>query len=300
MAVSLTFETLPKNESLAEDFNVFKCNEYSLPSFAIKFLKEEAPSYEAREDDIYIASYPKTGTTWTQEIIYLIHSDLDFEGAKTKGLDERFPYVEHARTDICYVKEMKSPRLLKTHLPYSLLPTDIHKKQCKIIYITRNPRDVVVSYYHFACMLKETHYTGTFEQFFERFISSRATYSPFLMHNIEFWNKRNEKNILFLFYEDLKKDLHTNVMKIASFLEKQLTTENINAIIEHCSFQNMAKSNTVALSSNDVVGGSVGKFFRKGQVGDWKNYLTPEQIERLDEEVVKVCGKSGLEYTYEL
>ncbi|GFR32957.1 sulfotransferase 4A1 [Trichonephila clavata] len=83
---------------------------------------------------------------------------------------------------------MSSPRFLKTHLPYSLLPQDILQKQCKLIYITRNPRDVAVSYYHFACMLKETQYKGTFEQFFQRFLLDRPTYGPFLLHNLEFWN----------------------------------------------------------------------------------------------------------------
>lgn len=64
--------------------------------------------------------------------MYLIHSGLNFEAAKSKSLEERFPYVEHARTDFNYVKNMPSPRLIKSHLPYSLLPPDIHKKQCKV------------------------------------------------------------------------------------------------------------------------------------------------------------------------
>lgn len=78
------------------------------------------------------------GTTWTQEIMYLVQSNLDFSTAKSKDLNERFPYVEHARTDFDFVKKMPSPRLLKSHLPYSLLPPDIHKKQCKVtvIYFT--------------------------------------------------------------------------------------------------------------------------------------------------------------------
>lgn len=61
MAEKLQFDTLPKDVSLSESFDVFLCNGYSLPSFAISFLKEEANTYEAREDDIYVVSYPKTG-----------------------------------------------------------------------------------------------------------------------------------------------------------------------------------------------------------------------------------------------
>lgn len=64
--------------------------------------------------------------------MYLVHSNLDFATAKSKDLSERFPYVEHASTDFNFVKNMSSPRLIKSHLPYSLLPPDIHEKRCKV------------------------------------------------------------------------------------------------------------------------------------------------------------------------
>ncbi|XP_035218190.1 sulfotransferase 1E1-like [Stegodyphus dumicola] len=300
MAYDLRFETLPKDPKLEESFDVFICNGFSLPSFAIKFLQEEAKSYEAREDDIYVVSYPKTGTTWLQEIVFIIHSNLDFNAAKTTDLHQRFPYIEHAKTNYNYVKNMESPRLLKTHLPFSLLPPDVHSKKCKMIYITRNPRDVAVSYYHFACMLKETRYKGTFKQFFERFLANRSTYSPFLQHNLEFWKHRNDENVLFLFYEDLQKDLPKNLKKISDFLGKPLTAEEIKAVVDHCSFKNMAKSESVGLSDEDVVDGQGSKFFRKGKVGDWKNYFNEEMISKLDQQVEHVLSGSGLEYTYEI
>lgn len=63
MSYNLEFKTLPKNPDWAENFDVYMCNGFSLPSFAIKFLKNEAVSYEARTDDVYIVSYPKTGKT---------------------------------------------------------------------------------------------------------------------------------------------------------------------------------------------------------------------------------------------
>lgn len=77
------------------------------------------------------------GTTWLQELVYLVHSNVDLETANKVDLSTRFPYIEHARTNFSYVKSMPSPRLLKTHLPYSLLPQDIHKKQCKVSFIKR-------------------------------------------------------------------------------------------------------------------------------------------------------------------
>ncbi|GFQ67945.1 sulfotransferase 1E1 [Trichonephila clavata] len=300
MSKELRFETLPKKPELAESFDVFLCNGFNLPSFAVKFLTEEYDSFQARGDDIYVVSYPKTGTTWLQEIVYLIHSNADVNSAKKVDLDKRFPYIEHSKTNFNEVKNMSSPRFLKTHLPYSLLPQDILQKQCKLIYITRNPRDVAVSYYHFACMLKETQYKGTFEQFFQRFLLDRPTYGPFLLHNLEFWNHRHDGNVLFLFYEDLKKDLSANLKKVAEFLNRNLTSEELNAIEEYCNFKNMAKNRSTALPQDSTIDGKPTNFFRKGEVGDWKNYFTQDMILKLDEKIAEVLKDSGLEYTYEI
>ncbi|KAF8781773.1 sulfotransferase 1E1-like [Argiope bruennichi] len=299
MTAKFQFSTLPKDEKLAESFDVYLCNEFSLPSFAIKFIKEEYSTYEARSDDIYVVSYPKTGTTWLQEIVYLIHSNVDINSARNLSLDKRFPYIEHSKTNFNEVKNMNSPRLLKTHLPYSCLPEDILQKQCKMIYITRNPRDVAVSYYHFACMLKETQYKGNFEQFFQRFLLDRTTYSPFLLHNLEFWNHRNDKNVLFLFYEDLKRDITSNLKKIAEFLDRNLSDEELNSIKKHTEFKSMAKQESVVLPEDATVG-SKGSFFRKGQTGDWKNYFTPDMIQKLDIKINEMLKDTGLQYTYEL
>lgn len=61
MSSKFQFSNLRKDEKLAESFDVYLCNKFSLPSFAIKFLQEEYETYEARNDDIYVVSYPKTG-----------------------------------------------------------------------------------------------------------------------------------------------------------------------------------------------------------------------------------------------
>lgn len=155
-----------------------------------------------------------------------------------------------------------------------------------------------MSYYNFARWLPETRYQGTFDQFFERFMSNRTTYSPFLDHNLEFWNHRMDKNVMFLFYEDLKKDLLGNVKKIADFMDKNLTVEETASVVESCSFSSMAKTKGT-LQDDDGLGGNSSKFFRKGIIGDWKNYFNKEQSLRMDQWVKETLDGSGLSYTYE-
>ena len=130
---------------------------------------KQIQDFEVREDDIYVASFPKCGTTWTQEMVWNICNNLDFEKAKSGTLEERMPFIEvsglwssplSAESKAMTMPEMtdslnlagnmplSEPRLLKTHLPYDMLPKQVRDKKPKIIYVTRNPRDAVVSLYN--------------------------------------------------------------------------------------------------------------------------------------------------------
>ena len=126
---------------------------------------------EVFEEDIWISSFPKCGTTWTQEMVWNIVNDLDFEKAKSEKLDERIPFFEMtaitedrhfdnftaeersvnatlvASVDLCKGLTTR-PRIFKTHLDFKMLPRQVKEKKPKVIYVTRNPRDAVVSYYN--------------------------------------------------------------------------------------------------------------------------------------------------------
>ena len=72
------------------------------------------------------------GTTWLQEIVYLIHSDFDMNGAQKRLIDDRFPYFEFMYPGAKAVASLPSPRLIKSHLPLNLLPSDIQEKKPKV------------------------------------------------------------------------------------------------------------------------------------------------------------------------
>jgi hypothetical protein len=82
----------------------------------------------------------------------------------------------------------------------------------QFIYVTRNPRDAVTSYYNHFQVLKA--YTGTFEDFVDAFLKDECgIYTPFMHNVLGFWNKRHESNILFLTYEEMKRDLPAVIRK---------------------------------------------------------------------------------------
>ncbi|GAB6024010.1 hypothetical protein CHUAL_008736 [Chamberlinius hualienensis] len=288
----------------------------SVPQFAIYWEIPEGeilhdvmiqPFYDgralkARDTDVLVASYPKTGTTWTQEITYLIVHDGDFEKATSAPTEVRSPCIEIPAGGIRAIEEAEDPRLIKTHLPYELLPSSfIENKTKKIIYIARNPKDTIVSWYHFMTMVGYSGYNGTFEEFVDLFCSERLWYSSFARNVLSYWNRRHQENILFLFYEELQNNLKSSVIKIMKYLEKDLTDDQINRIVEHASFENM-KKNPMANYSH---GGAAIKmpdsktdFLRKGKTGDWRNYFNDETNKKVDDYVEKHFKGSGIVFDY--
>lgn len=61
----------------------------------VKYQKhaKEIDNLEVNDSDIWVTSFPKCGTTWLQELVYLIGTDCNFEKAKTY-ISERFPFLE--------------------------------------------------------------------------------------------------------------------------------------------------------------------------------------------------------------
>ena len=135
-------------------------------------IEKDIGSFDVRDDDIWISSFPKCGTTWTQEMVWNIVNNLDFEAARATTLDERIPFLEleglfdekvlsgmsdeekndkpQVFNSVEFVKNMpeSKQRIIKTHLAYDMLPRQVTDKKSKIIYVTRNPRDAVVSYFN--------------------------------------------------------------------------------------------------------------------------------------------------------
>ncbi|XP_022256006.1 estrogen sulfotransferase-like isoform X2 [Limulus polyphemus] len=299
-------DVLPHDSNYSENMVFTSYKGYIIPqNLFLKGIMRDLMGFKVREDDIFVVSFPKTGTTWVQELVYVIATDLDFNAAQAKNLEQRFPFIEFFYPGLKIIEKTSSPRFLKSHLPYTLLPPEAQQIKPKIVYIMRNPKDVLVSYYHFLRMVKEISYKGSFEEFFKSFLDGKIPYGPIWKHYLEWWEHRNDENVLFLFYEDLHKDIVASVKKIADFLGKSLTEEEIERIAYHCSFQQMAKNPSVNYShwdDLDVRNKNEAEFMRKGIVGDWKNYFTKEMNQVMDEWIEEKfqSEETGLFFCYDL
>ncbi|XP_063791373.1 sulfotransferase 1 family member D1-like [Pseudophryne corroboree] len=265
---------------------------------------ENVQVFQAREDDLLIDTYPKSGTTWLSEIVDLILCDGDTEKTQRRAIYKRVPFLEFTVPGLPSGTELlnalESRRLIKSHLPVDLLPKSFWEKNCKIIYVARNPKDVLVSYYHFHRMAALHPEPGTFEEFLHDFIKGTVCYGSWSDHVKSWWKIRHQRNVLYLFYEDLLEDPKREIRKVMRFIEKDLSEDVLEKIHQQTTFASM-KENKMANFSDiptAIMDHTISPFMRKGTCGDWKNQLTVSQNETLDEYYKKAMSDTDLTFHF--
>nr|XP_006816553.1 PREDICTED: cytosolic sulfotransferase 3-like [Saccoglossus kowalevskii] len=153
--------------------------------------------FECRDDDVFIVSYPRSGTTWTTEMVSLVMNGGDTEYNMSDIQHTRVPQIEvNYKPNIMRIKDFRSfndafewsksipsPRLMRTHLQYNLFAKEPIKRKCKFIYVARNPKDMLVSYYYFYKMCR-VHgcYDGSWAAFFRKFINKQRIIGDWRNH----------------------------------------------------------------------------------------------------------------------
>ena len=249
-----------------------------------------------KDGDVFVVTYPRSGTTWTEQMVHVLVNSGE-QG--TQRLTDAVPWLEtlpHRPNGMSdFLQTMSAPRLFTSHLPYSLMP-QYGNTTAKIIYVARNPKDVAIStYFHNQSKLG---YEGSWEEHFELFMNSDVGFGPYFEHVLPWWRaSQNDGHILFLKYEDMKLDHAGHVAKIASFLEREADSQLIDKVVALSGFQFM-KSNEVTSFDWIPQKEDKPKHFRKGDIGDWKNYFSAEQSQQMDALVRKKMKGSGLHFDF--
>ncbi|XP_004674153.1 PREDICTED: amine sulfotransferase-like [Condylura cristata] len=271
---------MDKTEDYIFKFKGYNFEQATLNTDVINNLDD----FDIRDDDVFIITYPKSGTIWTQHILTLMYFEKYRTRTESVSVNDRAPFFEYTNQKIDH-HSRPSPRLFCSHLPYYLVPKGLKSKNAKIIYIYRNPKDVLISYYHFSNWLILLEPSKNIECFMERFLNGKVVGSLWFDHIRGWYEHRHDFNILFVMYEEMKKDLKSSVQKISRFLEKELSEEDLNSVVNQATFENMKTNPLVnhdAIVNYDIGIRTDGSFLRKGTIGDWKNHLTVEQNERFD------------------
>lgn len=265
------------------------------------------------DHDIFVCSYPKSGTTWTQNLVvrllashvgvslpedwHLSHSAPFYEVNQywkepLKGCDptttlERVPAKTHIQGPAAGI-DKTIYRIFNTHLrPHQLPPN------AKCVYVMRDPMDVLVSFYHHLVNQSEEDggYNGTMHDFCVDFMNGTVLYGKWEDH-MEAWLKYyfngsggtevdGAKTILLLHYEDMKEDLNKEATRLAKFLgvEDERLEDVVNTAVSHCTFEAMKKEQwrytpqSVSWKVDPKTGKAYDKFVRQGRIGDGQDVL---------------------------
>ncbi|KAK6787056.1 hypothetical protein RDI58_015581 [Solanum bulbocastanum] len=301
-AMDKFIEQLPKAFSNWDKMELYRWEGFWSNAIILKAAMMFKATFKSDPSDVLLASSMKTGSTWLKAICVSIMQDNKDLLVKDNP-HFHVPTIEamnyFTKTPAHDVYTMPSPRLFHTHLPYRVLPDSIKNSDyCKIIYIARHPKDTLISMWHFLNRnQKRLENPFPLEEAVESFCNGVHIYGPFFEHVLEYWeeSKKNPQKILFLKYEDLKIDPKKEVAKIALFLEKPFGNEqDLEIVLKKCSLERL-KNLEVNKSGSVLVNVSNSSFFRKGIVGDWKNYMTPEMREQIDKITNLKLEGSGLE-----
>lgn len=264
---------------------------------------ERIQRFQARPDDLLIATYPKAGTTWMQQIVDLIQMNGDLERCRRAPIYDRIPFLEICATEVGpsgveTIEKMESPRTIKTHLPFQLVPQSFWEQDSKVIVVARNAKDNLVSYFHFHRMNQVMPEPGTWEQFLQNFTQGRVGWGSWYDHAKGWWEARTKHRILFLFYEDLKENPRREILRVSEFLGRELEEGVLDTVVHHSLFSVMEHNPMANYSTlpHTVFDQSISKFMRKGEVGDWKNHFTLAQNEAFDEDYMQKMSDSDIRF----
>uniref|UniRef100_A0A8C5A0W0 Sulfotransferase n=1 Tax=Gadus morhua TaxID=8049 RepID=A0A8C5A0W0_GADMO len=264
---------------------------------------EKIQNFQARPDDILIATYPKAGTTWVSYILDLLYFSQKKPDRQTSNpIYERVPFLEimipnhPSGTDLADSLD-SSPRLIKTHLPIQMIPKSFWEKKCRVVYVARNAKDNAVSFFHFDRMTYVQPEPGDWNSFLQRFMDGKMVFGSWYDHVTGWWErKQSHPKIHYMFFEDMVEDTGREINKLCSFLGLTSTTKEKDQINNLVQFDNMKKNEMANYSTVKAMDFKISPFMRKGKVGDWRNHFTVAQNEQFDEDYKKKMKNTTLQF----
>ncbi|XP_067649081.1 sulfotransferase 1B1-like [Haliotis asinina] len=262
---------------------------------------ENIKKMHMRVDDVIVVGYGKSGTHWMWEVAGMLLAGSTNYIRQIK--ESQFLEVK----TVAVLDALASPRLLNTHVGFRFLPSEIVTKRIKVIYLLRNPKDVAVSLYHHVTGLsagRKSEYNGTWDDFLDAYIQGKVAGGSWFDSVLD-WEKTvaglTELPLLTVHYEDMKADPLTNVQRLSEFLGVHRDSTFCQEVVEACSFKKLkhAKDNLEENYLRDAWKPGTEGFYRKGEVGDWKNWFTVAQNERFDAVYAEKMKNSKLTIQFE-
>ncbi|KAL8038505.1 hypothetical protein ABFX02_11G111600 [Erythranthe guttata] len=289
---------------------LYKFNGFWFTKTYLKTTQKVLQHFKPLPNDVILASFPKTGTTWLKALLHsIIHRHSPNHSSNTLLLNHPQELIPSLETNL-YVQNGNfiptiiedqynkgggtSSRILATHIPYQIIGDLLRgSSTCKIVYVTRNPKDTLISLWHFLHKSGNVFASDPWElpsavdQFCRGIVPFGSYYDHVLAYREE--SRKEPEKVFFVTYEELKENPNGCVERIAEFLgcpfEGGEEDHLVGEIVKNCSFENLS-GHEVNMSNEMPPSGfplPYSSFFRKGEVGDHVNYLGEEMVRMIDD-----------------
>ncbi|XP_047978672.1 cytosolic sulfotransferase 5-like [Salvia hispanica] len=303
----MDLSSLPREKWLGDDCLIQLGGFWFLPQ-TVKPIKRVINHYNPLSSDVILVTFPKTGTTWLKSLLYSILNRSSKHKLVAEHPHELVPFLElqvfaEADEPLVLAAPSNEPRLFATHIPYQLLTKTLESSDCKVVYLTRNPKDTLVSLWHFVNKwnMEKPDQSLSLDEASYKFCRGVSPFGPYYDHVLGYreLSLKKPENVMFVTYEEILEDPHGYVKKLGDFLGCPFEEEGeVDEIVKNCSIE--------VLSSHDVnkseksptwfPSSPYNSFFRKGKIGDYKNYLSDESIQRIDTLTKKRFHSAGFMY----
>jgi hypothetical protein len=229
-----------------------------------------------RSDDIFVVSYPRSGSTWMRFLLANLMS---------AGSDEvSFANIEGLVPDIYVVPDeelskLPSPRMMKSHEVFD-------PRYRRVIYLVRDPRDVAASYLAYLQKMKYFTTDPSVEAFVERFIAGELDSFGNWRQNVGSWigARGGDDDFLLVRYEDLRSNPIGELDRVAAFAELEIAPERLAHAVSASDIAVMRRLERETGQLWRPLRGSRTDidFVRHGRIGGAKQELTPDAVEVIE------------------
>jgi Sulfotransferase domain len=241
--------------------------------------------FERRPDDVYIATFPKSGTTLLQMIVHQLRGDGEMD---IPHINAVVPWLEPEllNENYAFLAALPAPRVLKTHLLYERLPPG-----SRVIYVVRDVREVFVSVLHHQSMMLGQRLTP--EELAPQFLHGEPFLGNWFEHLESWWPHRRDPNVLFLTYAGMVGDLEGTVRRVAAFCGLPLDESRMPRILERCGIEYMRRHEAKFDPRLQVIDPGLQGFIRQGKAGRWREELPETQREELESRATALARRLG-------
>jgi hypothetical protein len=275
----------------------------AMPMRSTEKMKEAFAGYTPTKHDVFVCTYAKSGTYWTMQIA---HQIAHYGEAEFEHVHDVIPWPDVFMPSAVTLEDTRpqenSPtglRVIKTHLDSQYIP---YNPDAKYIIVVRDPKEAFVSSYHFARALSPFgRMDFQVDEWMELFLENQSPYGSWAEHAASFWTWRKKPGVLYITFDELKKNHRAVSSHIAELMGVKLTEAQLDKVVEKSSFQYMQKIDDKFTPRMPMIQKNQpsGVMIRKGESGKSDELINFEQqaiIDRFCQDELKRLG-SDFPYT---